>query len=111
MQMALVIVFLRYGFRNKFPLFFAYNIYSIGVSIVRNLTVHSEVVYFWVYWATDLIYGALALLILQGIFQQVWEFKPALRAFLVPIWLMVIGALAAWWGMLHPIARGKLAGL
>ena len=110
MQAALVVVLLRHGFRRNFPLFFAYNIYSVGASIVRISTMHHEVANFWVYFATDLIYLAFALLVLQSIFQKIWEFKPAPRLLVVPIWLMVIGGLAAWWGMLHPIARGKLAG-
>jgi hypothetical protein len=111
MQVALVVVLLRHGFRRNFPLFFVYNIYALGAPIVRTSTIHHEVAYFWVYLATDVIYGAFALLVLQSIFQRVWEFKPAIRLLLVPIWLLVIGALAAWWGMLHPIAVGKLAGL
>src|SRR5205809_1053559 len=111
MQVALVVVFLRRGFRRNFPLFFAYNIYSVGAAIVTISTFHHFVLNFWVYCATNLIYGTLALLVLQKIFQQVWVFKPAIRSLLVPIWLLFIAALAIWWGMLHPIARGKLAGL
>ncbi|HEV2964643.1 MAG TPA: hypothetical protein VG649_22635 [Candidatus Angelobacter sp.] len=106
-----MVVFLRHGSRRNFPLFFVYNIYALGASIVRISTVHHEVAYFWVYLATDVIYGVFALLVLQSIFQQVWEFKPAIQLLLVPIWLLVISGLVAWWGMLHPIAVGKLAGL
>jgi hypothetical protein len=111
LQGALVVVFLRYGLRKKFPLFFVYTIYSIAAGVLQILTIHHDAVYFWVYWITELIYGALALLVLQEIFQQVWDFKRGLRLWLTPALLLVIGALAAWWGMLHPLGLGKLAGL
>src|SRR5947207_14562598 len=111
LQLALAIVFVRYGFKELFPVFFYYTVYSILANTLENLLIHHEVLHFWVFWAAELIYNVWALLALQEVFQSLWDFRRGASRFLVPVLLLVVSVLATWWGLNHAMGRGRLIGL
>jgi hypothetical protein len=111
LQLALMIVFVRYGFRELFPVFFYYTLYSIAAATLANSVIHHEVLYFWIFWVAELIYNVWALLALQEVFQSLWDFRQGVSRFLLPALLLVVGVVAAWWGLNHLMGRGRLIGL
>lgn len=74
---------------RKFPLFLAYTLYSIVVIAVRLSVGKQPRLFFALYWITDIIYGALALMAIREVFGDVlklrsnsdqdqwWRFVPA----------------------------------
>lgn len=111
LQLSLLIVFVRYGFRELFPVFFYYTLYSIIATILANLLIHHEVLLFWAFWAAQLISEVWALLALQEVFQSLWDFKQGVLRYLLPVLLLAIAVLAAGWGLNHPMGRGRLIGV
>src|SRR5437588_4000512 len=95
LQLALVIVFVRYGFRELFPVFFYYTLFSIVATALANSVILHEVFYFWVFWAAELIYNVWALLVLQEVFQSLWDFRQGASRFLLPTLVLAVAGLAA----------------
>lgn len=65
------------------PVFFSYVVISVPVSLVRTLTVNHYRVYFFVYWASDLLLILLSLAALNQIFwytyrgfDSIWWLRP-----------------------------------
>lgn len=59
----------------RFPLFFAYTLYSIAVIAVRLSVAKQPHLFFALYWTTEIIYGALALLAIGEVFSDVLELR------------------------------------
>jgi hypothetical protein len=87
LQVWLAGAMIRRKLHSQFPLFFAYTLYSIVVIAVRLSVAKQPRLFFALYWITEIIYGALALLAVGEVFSDVlelrsnqhrwWRFAPA----------------------------------
>jgi hypothetical protein len=111
LQAALAVVLLCRRLHKQFPVFFVYTSYSVVAGVLQVSTIHRDVLYFWVYWITQLIYCVLALIVLQEIFRRAWNLKRWHRRLAVLALLLIVACLSTLWGWQHPVGRGRLAGL
>jgi hypothetical protein len=112
LQFALVLVFWNRGvFMRMFPAFFRYSCYAVAANVLQLLVIHRQILYFWAYWLTEIIYGVLALFVMREVFQEVWDMKQGFRRFLVWILILALGGAAALWGVVHPQGRGGFAAM
>ncbi|HEV2991130.1 MAG TPA: hypothetical protein VG759_22010, partial [Candidatus Angelobacter sp.] len=105
LQIWLVGVMIRRKLHLKFPLFFAYTLYSVLVVTVRLPFAQYPTFFYALYWITEIIYGALSLLGIGEVFADVlslrtqgksgWRLVPALV-----LLVLVIGSL--WRAIYHP---------
>ncbi len=103
LQFVLVLVFLGRGiFVSKFPAFFAYTCFAVVANIVPIAFLHNDVVLYWVYWGTQIIYGVLALLAMREVFSMVWDLKVGRRRSYVWMLLCIIVCTSLGWGVYHP---------
>lgn len=65
----------RRKLHRRFPMFFTYTLYSIVVIAVRLSVARQPRLFFALYWITDIIYGALALLAIREVFGDVLELR------------------------------------
>lgn len=77
-----VLIFRRQAYKLA-PVFFSYIVISVPVSLVRVLTINHYHVYFYVYWASDLLLILLSLSALDQIFwytyrgfDSIWWLRP-----------------------------------
>lgn len=112
LQFALVLVFLyRRIFLRKFPAFFAYTSFSVAATVLQISVIHQQLLYFWVYWIDQAIYGVLALLAVRDVFQMIWDMKQGRRRFLVWGLILALAIASVWWGDHQRGQRHPLAGV
>jgi hypothetical protein len=106
--LCVVVVFIRRRLYREFPFFFGYLWVVIAVSALRFWAIADYPLYFKVFWATEVLYAAVTLLVLNEVFRYIfsefyeiwWWFRlifPAAALSLVTF--KVAGAL------LHPTAQ------
>lgn len=109
LQIILLITLLRRRLYRKgqFPSFFVYTLYSIIEAFIRISTFKYPVIFFAVYWSTEMFDGVLALMAVLEVF------SPALRAYVGTLLARVFAAsafsgvvvAAIWQGYIHPMGR------
>ena len=112
--LCLAIILLRRKLHCQFPLFFIYICYSIAAGLLRETVASSPSVYFAIYWATDIIYGILELLVIREVFRPSLEGFPEkyrwVRWIMPAIVVCVVG-FTLWSAAYHPIGYGPLSSL
>jgi hypothetical protein len=63
----------RFGLHKRYPLFFAYLLFSIGAEAARLAVTGNYQAFFKVYWATEALYAIFALLALREAFRDVFR--------------------------------------
>ena len=105
LQLWLAGVMVRRKLHRQFPLFFGYTLYSIIVIGVRLSAVKQPRMLFALYWITDIIYGALALLAIREVFGDVLKLRsnrnPWWRFISTAVLLALIIA-SLWRAIYHP---------
>jgi len=95
----------RRKLHRKFPFFFSYLCVSLLVTMLRLAVSGNYVMYFTVFWATEVIYAVLALLALYEVFHEVfrpfymlwWWFR-----FLFPGAVILIAFVSIYSAIRHP---------
>lgn len=112
LQFVLVLVFLnRRIFLAKFPAFFGYTCFAVAANVLKIAFLHNGPVYYWVYWSTEVIYGVVALLVMQEVFGMVWDMSQGLRRFSVWALILVIAGASVLWGFYRPDGIGTLTAI
>lgn len=62
LQLWLAVAMFRHKSHRRFPIFFAYTIYSVVIITVRLPVAPNPSLFYVVFWITEMIYGALSLL-------------------------------------------------
>jgi hypothetical protein len=73
LEVWLVVLLFRRGVREHFPVFFAYAVTSVPITVARLLTAGHYLPYFYVYWATTALLLLLGLAAVHEIFRWVYE--------------------------------------
>src|SRR5438552_11310270 len=89
LQVWLAGTMVRRKLHHRFPLFFAYTLYSVAITAARLSVAQQPRLLFALYWITEIIYGVLALLAVREVFSDVLE----LRSNRNPWWRVVPGAI------------------
>lgn len=101
--------------RTSFPFFVAYTLYSILAAIGRLVLLKRPTGYPMFYWSTEVIYGVLALLSLNEVFNRVfrldYEEHPQLRLVFPCTVLAISIGLFAWWRFVYRTRSGGHLGL
>lgn len=109
LQFVLILVFLnRMIFVTKFPAFFRYTCFAVAANVLQIAFIHNRPVLYWVYWITQVIYGMLALLVMQEVFGMVWDMNEGLRRFFVWVLILAIAGVSVLWGFHRPDGQGTL---
>jgi hypothetical protein len=109
LQFVLVLVFLnRRIFITKFPAFFGYTCFAVAANVLQIAFFHDDSVFYWVYWSTEVIYGVVALLVMQEVFGMVWDLKQGNRRFSVWALILLIAGASLLWGFHRPDGIGTL---
>jgi hypothetical protein len=105
LQVWLAGAMLRRKLHRRFPLFFAYTLYSVAMTAVRLPVAKQPELFFSVYWITEIVYDTLALLGIGEVFSDVlglrsnrngwWRFVPSAL-----LMLLIIASL--WRATYHP---------
>jgi len=95
----------RRKLHHRFPLFFAYTLYSVAVIAVRLSVARQPDLFFALYWITEIIFSTLALLAIGEVFNDVlelrsirhrwWRFAPATI-------LLALVMIFLWRAIYHP---------
>jgi hypothetical protein len=104
LQAAVAVIFARRKLYDRFPLFFGYTLYSIGITAVRLAVMKHPSAFYVLYWTTEMVYGILALLALRE------TFRPALRTAFGDRWsnwlpllaLLTLVGVSVWRAIYHP---------
>ena len=104
----------RFYRRGMYPLFVAYTVYSILITIPRLILAHRPSVYPTFYWTTDIVYGLLALLALNEVFRRIFflDYREHLwlrLAFPLTV-VAIITVLFFWWRFIHLTPTGEHLG-
>lgn len=111
LQLALVIITLARSLHRHFPFFFVYTLFSIAIIGPRLAVRSNPVQSFIVYWASEILFGLLALLAvrealkleLKAIAEEYRWFK-----FAPLMALAIITAVAVWRTLFHAFGPGPL---
>src|SRR5579884_856794 len=110
LQFVLILVFLdRRVFISLFPAFYRYTCCAVVANVLENVFLQHSRIYYWVYWASELTYGVLALLAMQEVFAKVWDLKQEWRRSSVWLLLVTLATGAIVWGLLGPHGPRKWA--
>ena len=97
--------------RGMFPCFFSYTLFSVLVTVPRVALLNRPAEYATLYWSTEVIYGVLAILVLNEAFSRIfrldYEEKPSLRFVLPVTALIIITALFGWLKFSNETPAGK----
>ena len=69
----LLLLLFRRGARQHFPVFFAYSLYTVGVTLARLVTIGHYQVYFYLFWWTEAVLLLLGLAALHETFRWVYK--------------------------------------
>jgi hypothetical protein len=105
----LTVVLYRRRTHIDFPLFFAYILYVPIATALRISVSGKPAIYFWLYWATQLIYGVIEVLVIREVFHRIFSFshKPhRIARSLFPVTVVLMLALTVWQAIFHPLGHG-----
>ncbi len=95
----------RRKLHHRFPLFFAYTLYSVAVTAVRLPFARQPKLFFFVYWITEIIYDTLSLLGIGEVFGHVLDLRSNRNPWwrIVPAALLLVLIIASLWrASYHP---------
>src|SRR5207244_4464305 len=101
----LLLIFRRRKLYGQFPFFFCYILSVVIATFAQVATIAHYQLYFKMYWASEAVYAALALLALYEVFREVFlAFYDALRWFwlIFPTVAAVVLTLSIRYALLHP---------
>ncbi|HEV2992512.1 MAG TPA: hypothetical protein VG759_29025, partial [Candidatus Angelobacter sp.] len=104
LQIAIITVFVKRQLTRRFPWFFAYTVFSVGATIIRHETSNQPVEYYWVYWITEVIFGILALLAPNEVFElaaKIFYFGQGVSRFVPVAAVLTVLAYALWQTIYH----------
>lgn len=104
----LITVFIRRSLYREFPFFFGYLWVVIAVSALRFWAIRDYLLYFKVFWATEVLYAAVTLFVLNEVFRYVFsEFYEIWWWFrlIFPVAALSLVAFKIVGAVLHPAAQ------
>lgn len=105
-----LLIYRRVGWRFRF--FFGYTVYSsVLASAVRAATIGSSETFFKLYWATEAVYGLLALLVVVPIYRRAHRFLAGkYRWFPLALGgtVLAMASVSVWWAVYHPMGHTPL---
>lgn len=114
LQTWLATAMFRHKLHRRFPIFFAYTLYSVVVIAVRLPVAPNRRLFYAVFWITEMIYGALSLLGIGEVLGEVLlaQSKRNARLRLAPaLILLLLIAASLWKAIYHPLGRSFLGRL
>lgn len=93
---------------TEFPLFFGYILYSAAVGILRETAIQHRLLYYWLYWITEGIYGAAEVLVITEVFRWIFVLEHAAQRWfraILPIIILLISGFSLWQTVFHPLGR------
>lgn len=95
------------GLHRQYPLFIAYNLFSLFTSGIGAIVSGNARLYYFNYWIGEALLNVLALLVLLAVIKPAAEVtyieRPSLR-FLPPILMIAAIAIPIWQGVYHPLS-------
>jgi hypothetical protein len=109
--LGLAVTFIRRNVYRTFPTFFAYLCYSVAAWIVRRAVSGQPGLYAWAYWATEILFAILALLVIIEVYRRLfpieYEAYRWLRLLLAST-ICVILAFSCWEALKNPPEHGHI---
>ena len=112
LQAALMVILVRRRLYLRFPFFFTYTAYSIAVTLAQLWVMDRPVMFFVLYWSTEMIYGLLALLAIHEVFKSVLETYYSLHhwmRWLPPLAFLTVLGNSMWQALYRPMGRTAIA--
>lgn len=111
-QLVLAGIFIRHKHYARFPWFFGYTLYSVGATIVRLTVMSRPRLFYNLYWTSEMIYGALALLAMREIFKvasDIFYFGRGWLRIVPPMAVVLVVANSAWQALYHAPQTAPMA--
>ena len=108
-SLGVIVIFVRRRLNREFPAFFLYLLYVPLATVLRMSVKANEGIYYWSYWATEGLYGVLALFVLREVFHRLFSWAYAAHRWvrlLLPLTVLLIFALSIRQTIYHPLGRG-----
>jgi hypothetical protein len=103
-QLALTAIFIRRKLYARFLFFFAYTVYSIVATIVRLFVIGRPLLFYDLYWITEVVYGILALLAMREVFKiasDIFYFGRGMSRLIPPVAVLIVIGYAMWQALYH----------
>jgi hypothetical protein len=113
-QLALAGIFIRRRHYTRFPWFFAYTLYSVGATVARLAVMAHPRLFYNLYWTSEIIYGALALLAMREIFKvasDIFYFGRGWPRLVPSLAVLAVIAYSVWQALYHAPGTAAMAHL